>query len=168
MRRALSIVVAALVTSAVGAVVYALARSLVPTARAEAELPRVRLPALSARQFAFVEHPRPALAAKTDLLFLRTSDGELRVFEIPTVNGKHTMPDRAWWRPGHLCKKFEPNFNKMEFQCNDPEANPWVQKTFRWSLSGKTLAPQTVEDMVVVPGRTEAGGYFVIGAKTEA
>jgi hypothetical protein len=168
MRRALITTVAALTLFGLVAVVYVLARSLGPTVRAEAELPRVLLPVLSARQFVFVKHPQPAWTAKADLLFLRTAEGELRVFEISTVNGKHTMPDRVWWRPGHLCRKFEPDFERVEFRCNDPAANDWVQEKFRWSLGGKTLSPEAVEDMVVIHGRIEAGGYFVIGGKAEA
>jgi hypothetical protein len=168
MRRALTFTASAIASIGLAVVVYALGHSLAPTARAEAELPRVLLPVLSPGQFAFIEHPRPALAARTDLLFLRTAEGELRIFEIPTVKGKHTMPDRAWWRPGHLCRRFEPNFEMGEFQCNDPAAHTWVQEKFRWSLSGKTLSPQAVEDMIAVPGRVEAGGYFVIGGRTEA
>ena len=167
MRRRFTLVAGLLATVGFVAVGYVFLRTMAPSERTEASRPSVRIPNLSPGQFAYVSNPLSTNQWSSEYLFVRSSDDTLKVFEVPTTNGRFTMPDRAWWRPGHLCRAFEPDFSSKQFQCLDPLAPAWVRKRFRWSLDGKSLAPELVEDMLTVQGRI-SGGEFIIGAAPEA
>lgn len=161
MRRQLATTLIALTLVGAFALAGLFLGSLAPSARAEAERPRVRVPPIGLGQFAYVENPVRSEQRPSRYLFLRTRGGALRVFEIPTSGERLTLPDRAWWRPGHLCRAFEPDFTTQQFLCHDAEAPAWVRDRYRWSLEGRSLYPEYVEDMPVVHGRVEADEFVI-------
>lgn len=166
MRRALTFALAAMSLAALVAVFAGLGASLKPSARAEAALPRVPVPQLGPRSFAFVPNPVAFDGWSSEYLFVRYEDGSLRVFEVPTHRGRFTMPDMQWWRHGNVCRVFEPDFAVKQFRCNDPEASEWVREKLRWSLEGRSLYTG-MEDMLSVPGYF-TNGEFVVGGRPEA
>ena len=142
-------------------VMYVLGSGFAPTERAYGQLPRLTVPALSSESFAFVKNPVHFEGWSSEYLFIKYANQTVRVFEVPTTRGRFTMPDQHWWKPGHLCREFVPDFHSKEFRCRDTLAPEWVQNNFRWTLDGKTLYPH-VEDMISVKGRF-IGREFVVG-----
>jgi hypothetical protein len=166
MRRTLAFALVALSLAALLAVLAGLGASLKPSARAEAALPRVPVPHLGPRSFAFVPNPVAFDGWSSEYLFVRYEDGSLKVFELPTHRGRFTMPDIRWWRHGNVCRVFEPDFSTKQFRCNDPAASEWDRETMRWTLEGRSLYTG-MEDMLLVPGYV-SGGEFVVGGRPEA
>lgn len=143
-------------------VTWVLLASFSTSAASLAERPRVAVPPLQAGQFVYVRNPVEFNNWRTEYLFVRTFDGLLQVFEVPTHGGRFTMPDGDWWRQGVVCRVFEPDFSTGEVLCKDMDAPEWVRQRFRWSLNGKSLHPGKNTDLIRPEGRFE-GDTFVVG-----
>jgi hypothetical protein len=97
----------------------------------------------------------------SELLFVKLTDGELRVFDVPTHRGRFTMPDLLLWRNGPVCRDFGPDFRAGQIACTDPQVPDGLRERLTWSLIGKsTVAGQ--EDMPIAPGCV-VGDEFVVG-----
>jgi hypothetical protein len=140
---------------------YALIASLQPSERVFGSLPRVDIPKLAPGSFAYVQNPASIDDWPSELLFVKLTDGELRVFDVPTHRGRFTMPDLLWARNGPVCRDFGPDFRAGQIACTDPHMPDGLRERLRWSLIGKsTVAGQ--EDMPIAHGCV-VGDEFVVG-----
>jgi hypothetical protein len=155
----LRILVGLLVAAAVAAAIPFVS-SLTPSAKVQAERPRVKIPNLGPSQFTFTKDPTWETG---ELMFVRKPDGTLDVWRLLTRNGKRTLPDLHWWRPGQECDSFGPDFAKGIITCYDQDLSDWMKENYVWSLDGKNLGKQA-DNMERMDGYEEFGDY-VFGKK---
>ena len=76
--------------------------SLKPSAKAEANLPRIDVSDLKNGTFKIVEHPEFGVlygGYMWGLFFYKGNNGAVHAWDVPIVNGHVAMPDIKWWRP---------------------------------------------------------------------
>jgi hypothetical protein len=139
------------------------ALSLLPSARSDAQLPRIAVHDLRPGTFAFVADPLESGpqdgGPQWFMLFVRSDDGKLSVFNVPSVNGRPGVPDHHPWNRGFPCGRFEPDFSLREIRCKD--AAPGTYQSSRiWSLDG-TSVNNYGPDLDAVRG-VEEHGFFVL------
>ncbi|MBV1775374.1 hypothetical protein KSF73_06560 [Burkholderiaceae bacterium DAT-1] len=159
-RRALILITSLLALIALAGVISLFASSLKPSENAYATLARVSIANLQPESFAYVPDPAALDHRPADLLLIKRKDGSLSVWRVPVRDGLHVMPDIHWWRPGPVCKRFEPDFGAGTIECKDNDLDAWQRQTYRWRLDGKHETGQ-VDDMWAVNGEV-AGSDFVI------
>ena len=99
-------------------------------------------------------------------LVLKDYEGALRVYAIPTADGKYMMPDLHWYRWGGLCADFGPDASEGKLlaggvlRCRDSEAADWGLE-WTWQYSGENLGSRT--DDMYVPKHCSEGRYVKFG-----
>ena len=132
---------------------------LSPSAKAYADLPRFKLPKLEPNSYAYVPHPHTTSWENAEILIVKRANGEIDFWHIPTIDGKHAIPDYYWWRAGWPCDDFSPDFKKKQIYCKDPSVYPPDSK---WSLEGKDLSNNDwIPDLERVPGSVILGDFVV-------
>lgn len=133
--------------------------SLTPSEKSIAALPRIKVPAIQAGQFAFVEDPQSTSQWPSALLLFRQRNGELFVWVIPTKDGVVAMPDIHWWRGYIKCPSFAPDISKEVISCSDPGLSAWWKENYRWRLDGKNING-VVDDMQRINGEERSGEFI--------
>lgn len=138
--------------------------SLKPSARADAQLKRFEMSRLEVEDLSILSGP--SLGEVFDgyeikLLGYRSSDGSLKVWQVPAKNGDVGMPDLHWCRPIHSCSRLSViDIGKgATISCVDEDIPDWWAKEWRWDLNGVNLGGM-VDDLVEATGVVE-NGYFV-------
>ena len=147
------------------AVLWLLGSSLAPSARAQAERPRVTLPPLAAGEFAYISDPTSWDYYPTELLVLRKPDGAWRIWSVPSKEGVRILPDGHWWRRGPGCLRLEPNFQTGVIACQQAKDAHLSLEAYRWDLDGRNIGKiYRVDDMLDVKGEI-SGAEFVFAAR---
>lgn len=142
------------------AVLWLLGSSLAPSARAQAERPRVTLPPLAAGEFAYIPDPTSRDYYPTELLVLRKPDGAWRIWSIPSKAGVRSLPDGHWWRRGPGCLRLEPNFQTGVIACQQAQDIHMSLEAYRWDLDGRNIGKvYRVDDMLEVRGEMSGADY---------
>jgi hypothetical protein len=141
-------------------VLFVLTTSLKPSALADAQRPSIKID-VNPGEFKYISDPTSIDQWPSQLLVLRKSSGELRVFRLSLLNGKRALPDKHWWNPAYPCEKLEPNFKSSTIECNEDPYSIRRSNDFRWNLDGKNQAPELgIDDMMLIEGK-EANNEFV-------
>lgn len=159
-RRRLLMAFYGLLGVAVMAVLWLFGSSLAPSARAQAERPRVTLPALAAGEFAYIPDPTSLDYFPTELLVLRKPDGAWRIWSIPSQDGVRSLPDGHWWRRGPDCIRLEPSFQTGVIACRQAKDTQVSLEAYRWDLDGRNIGKiYRVDDMLEVKGEMLGTNY---------
>ena len=164
-RRRLLVALYGLLGVAVMAVLWLLGSSLAPSARAQAERPRVTLPPLAAGEFAYIPDPTSLDYFPTELLVLRKPDGAWRIWSIPSKDGVRSLPDIHWWQRGPNCLRLEPDVQVGVIACTAPADSRSSVENYRWDLNGRHIGRHFhVDDMMEVKGEM-SGTYYVFAPR---
>lgn len=163
-RRNLSVVLFALLSIGLVALGWVAGQSLWPSARTDAELPRIPISSLTTNSYRFAPDPLSIKEQESQIFFVRTSSEKLYAWYVPQRDGIKRLPDGHWWKHGYACNDLRPDFKQGIIHCGDDGLPQWAALRYRWSLDGKSLSDQ-VPDMEPVPG-TEESGYFVLLKRT--
>jgi hypothetical protein len=136
-------------------------KSLGPSARTDAALPRLESSMIAAGSYKYVTDPYSMEGWESEILMIRSRDGVLRAWFIPVKGGVRRLPDGPLWRPGRPCRELIPDFEREEIYCTEPNQSEWDVKRYRWNLEGKSLFNQTV-DMVPIQGVEESGNFVLL------
>lgn len=149
------------------------ARSMKPSARAIADLPRINLDNINLGEYKIVtKHIIPDLynGRKWGVLIIRKNNGEFDIYDILFSGNKVAMPDIHWWKSYEDCENFGPTtingkiVENKPITCHD-QANfsEWSKQEWRWSLSGNNLGKYT-DDLPKTRG-TIKNNVFVFSTK---
>lgn len=139
---------------------FVLLDSLAPSESAYANAPAVKLPALSAGQFQFVDDPYSFENSPSRLMLVRRLDGSLKVWRVPIAGDAYRLPDFHWWQSdGPLCRQLAPDFRSGIVSCGDHDSSGWAFTQARWDLNGKNLTGQ-LDDMMEVRGQARSGYFY--------
>ena len=87
------------------------------------------------------------MGGTADILLVKRPNGRLDSWYVPTLDGKHVLPDGHWWRWGLTCDVLAPDFVLNEIRCEE-------YPSYRWSLDGKALEEYSwMPDMEPVEGK---------------
>lgn len=177
LRKALLITVAVLCLLGLSVFMIALFSTLSPSGngKVEGQLPRIDVSNLLPGHYSIYRVPELAYTTmnfENQFMVYRKLNGELRVWQVPTDNGKVGMPDLYWWRPFYRCENFGPTMinglvdESQPMRCHDQKlpSEAWGER-WQWDLNGNALkvADQgklRVDDMLTMGGSVE-GKYFV-------
>jgi hypothetical protein len=166
-RRLLSLLLGVLLVVGLGFVSVPFVESLRQPRAAGGDLPRVELSRLAPGTFVWVP-PRVEAPYASHTLVIRSADGQVRAFEVPTREGKYALPDLKWEHIGLLCEDFRPDSVDGALvpggviRCHDPGLSEESASRWRWSYEGKGLG-QSLPDMQNVEYVRE-GAYLRFGA----
>lgn len=142
---------------------YPFVASLRWSERAEATLPRIKIPVLKESTFSYVAHPR---GQGLRVLFLRQSNGSLHAFELPVWKDRIALGSPDWLQRDGSCARLEPDFALREIRCMDQPADSSAAERFRWDLDGKTLTTHSrTPDMMRLPGRQDGDDWVLFARR---
>lgn len=141
-------------------------QSLLPSRDAGSDLPHLYIGDMSPCSYRIEQSDSKGVLGISWLIF-RTSQGEFRLFQLPTDEGWILLPDHHWQRYAGRCENFRPELEYERVKpngvitCHDQGldgADRW-----RWDYTGKSLVP----DMPDLPKSrfVRAGDHLVVGKK---
>lgn len=148
-------------------------RSMEPSAKAIAALPRVKITGLnvgSYRSQVSSEKYADTSGWTWKVLLYRKSETTIKAWRIPTRNGAVGMPDLHWWRPFFKCEEFGPTLvngvvdESLPIKCHDESASDFWRNEWKWDIDGKNLGTM-VDDLNSIDGTIE-GEFFVFSGRS--
>ena len=142
-------------------------RSLNPTPRADAALPRIDIESVKPGHYSIKTIGREFHGYSCGLLVYKRLDGFVRAWKLLVMDGAVGMPDIHWWRPMFECRNFGPGVandtvnEELPIMCRDPEMpSQLMSQEWRWDINGRRLGKMT-DDLEAVSGIVD-GKYFVV------
>lgn len=141
-------------------------QSLLPSRGAGSDLPHLYIGDMSQCSYR-IEQSASKSAVGTSWLIFRNSQGEFRLFRLPTDEGRILLPDHAWHRYAGRCENFRPELEYERVKpngviaCHDKGLEG--AERWRWDYTGKSLVP----DMPDLPKQrfVREGDHLVVGKK---
>jgi len=144
--------------------------SMLPSEKADAEIPRININEMSAGSYKIVLHPRLGEDHNGygySLLIIKRKNGDINAWNLLTKGKEVGMPDYYWWRVYFTCAKFGPTLvdgvidESKPIKCHESsESTKYISENSVWSIDGVALKPG-IANLEQAKGIVE-GDYFVL------
>ena len=144
---------------------------MLPSAKAEADLPRIDMSKINPGDTLL--HTIPSAPGPEGyfwgVFIYKKHDGTIKIWNVSVKNNAVGMPDRHWWLPIYACQDFGPTRvngvvdEARPIKCHDPKLpSDWWDTAWHWDIDGQNLNGGSIRDMQPTRGALHEN-YFVVG-----